>query len=42
MVATFVTGKPPIDPAVTVEIVAFIEAANRSGANHGAVQTVKV
>ena len=31
----FKTGKPPLDPAVTVEIMAFIEAANKSGANHG-------
>lgn len=42
IVATFTTGKPPIDPAVTVELVAFIEAANKSGANHGAGETVKV
>ena len=42
IVKTFVTGKPPIEPSVTLEIVAFIEAANKSGANHGAVETVKV
>ena len=41
IVAMFKTGKPPLDPSVTLEIVAFIEAANRSGANHGAVETVK-
>jgi hypothetical protein len=41
IVETFKTGKPALDPAVTLEIVAFIEAANRSGANHGAVETVK-
>ena len=41
IIETFTTGKPPIDPAVTLEIVAFIEAANRSGANHGAAETVK-
>ena len=41
IVGMFQMGKPPVDPAVTVEIVAFIEAANRSGANHGAVETVK-
>lgn len=41
IVETFKTGKPPIDPAVTLEIVAFIEAANRSGANHGSVEAVK-
>lgn len=42
VVETFATGKPPIDPAVTVELVGFIEAANRSGANHGMVQSVGV
>lgn len=41
IVETFVTGKPALDPAVTLEIVAFIEAANRSGANHGAGEAVK-
>ena len=41
IVETFKSGKPPIDPSVTLEIVAFIEAANKSGANHGAVETVK-
>jgi hypothetical protein len=40
VVVTFRTGKPPFDVAETVELVAFIEAANRSGANHGAVETV--
>ena len=42
VVEMFATGKPPIDPSVTLEIVAFIEAANRSGANHGAGETVAV
>jgi hypothetical protein len=42
VVETFTTGKPPIDVAETVEIVAFIEAANRSGANHGSLETLKV
>jgi hypothetical protein len=41
IVETFKTGKPALDPAVTLEIVAFIEAANTSGANHGAGETVK-
>ncbi|MBY0515177.1 MAG: Gfo/Idh/MocA family oxidoreductase [Gemmataceae bacterium] len=41
IVAMFKTGKPPLDPAVTLEIVAFIEAANRSGSNHGAGEAVK-
>lgn len=36
IVEMFKTGKSPLDVAVTVEIVAFIEAANRSAANHGA------
>ena len=42
VVETFATGKPPIDIAVSVEIVAFIEAAFKSGNNHGAVEVVKV
>jgi predicted dehydrogenase len=42
IVETFKSGKPPIDPAVTLEIMAFIEAANKSGANHGAGELVKV
>lgn len=41
IVETFETKKPAVDPLVTLEIMAFIEAANRSGANHGAVETVK-
>lgn len=41
VVEMFTTGKPPIDVAVTLEIVAFIEAANKSAANHGAVETLK-
>ena len=40
VVETFATGKPPLDIAETLEIVAFIEAANKSGANHGAGETV--
>lgn len=35
------TKKSPLDPATTVEIMAFIEAANKSGANHGAGETVQ-
>jgi predicted dehydrogenase len=42
VVETFKTGKPAVDPAETLEIMAFIEAANKSGANHGAVETVRV
>jgi virulence factor len=42
IVKMFETKKAPIDVAVSVEIVAFIEAANKSGANHGAEVTVSV
>lgn len=35
IVQTFETGKPPIPIEETLEIVAFIEAANKSGNNHG-------
>jgi predicted dehydrogenase len=41
IVEMFETKKSPLDPAVTVEIVAFIEAANKSGANHGAGEKVQ-
>jgi hypothetical protein len=40
IVTMFQTGKSPLDVAVTVELVGFIEAATRSAANHGTVQTV--
>ena len=40
IVETYTTGKPPIDVAVTVEIVGFIEAAWKSANNHGMVQKV--
>lgn len=42
VVEGFTTGKAPVDIAVTLEMVAFIEAANKSAANHGAGETVKV
>jgi virulence factor len=42
IVETFTTGKPPLDIAVTVEIVAFIEAAWKSAMNHGAGEKVSV
>jgi predicted dehydrogenase len=42
IVRMFQTKKAPVDVAVTVEIVAFIEAANKSAANHGAGETVAV
>jgi hypothetical protein len=41
IVETYTTGKPPIDIAVTVEIVAFMEAAFKSANNHGMVQKVE-
>jgi len=41
IVEFFKTGKPPVEPAATVEIMAFIGAANKSGANHGAGESVQ-
>ena len=41
IVETFEKKTPVLDPAITLEIVAFIEAANKSGENHGAVETLK-
>ncbi len=41
IVEMFQTGKAPVAASTMIEIVAFIEAANRSGANHGSVETVK-
>ncbi len=38
IVTFFTTKKAPVEPAVTVEMMAFIEAANKSGANHGSVE----
>jgi virulence factor len=42
IVEFFKTKKAPVDPAVTLEIVAFIEAANKSAANHGAGEKLAV
>jgi hypothetical protein len=42
IVVFFSTKKAPVDLAVTVEMMAFIEAANRSAANHGAGEKVAV
>ena len=42
IVEMFTTKVAPIDVHVTLEIVAFIEAAYKSGNNHGAGETVKV
>lgn len=41
VVETYTTGKPPIDVSVTVELVAFIEAAWKSANNHGTAQKVE-
>lgn len=41
VVEMFKTGKSPLAIGETIEIVAFIEAANKSGANHGAGETLK-
>jgi predicted dehydrogenase len=40
IVEFFQTGKPPLDVAVTVEIMGFIEAALKSAANHGTGEKV--
>jgi virulence factor len=42
IVATFTTGKPPIPVGVTVEIIAFIEAAWKSAMNHGMTQKLDI
>jgi virulence factor len=42
IVEMFQTGRAPLDIAVTVEIIAFIEAALRSGHNHGAGENLAV
>jgi hypothetical protein len=41
IVEFFDKRKSPLDAAETVEIMAFIEAANKSGANHGAGEGVR-
>jgi virulence factor len=40
VVEMFKTGKSPLDPTITLEIVGFIEAARKSGMNHGAGEKV--
>jgi hypothetical protein len=40
VVEFFKTGQSPVPPATMIEIVAFIEAANKSGANHGSGEVV--
>jgi hypothetical protein len=41
IVGFFDKGQSPVDPAVMLEIVSFIEAANTSAANHGAGESLK-
>lgn len=41
LVEMFKSGKAPVPATTMIEIVAFIEAANKSGANHGSVETLK-
>ncbi len=40
IVEFFKTGKSPVEPSTMVEIMAFIEAANKSGANHGSGESL--
>jgi virulence factor len=40
IVEFFKTGKSPVEPSTTIEIMAFIEAANTSGANHGSLESL--
>jgi predicted dehydrogenase len=42
IVEMFATGKSPLDPHVTLEIVAFIEASRKSAMNHGAGEGISV
>jgi predicted dehydrogenase len=42
VVEFFKNGKSPVEPSTMVEIMAFIEAANKSGANHGAGEGVSL
>jgi hypothetical protein len=42
IVELFATKKSPLDVAVTVEIVGFMEAALRSAHNHGTGEAVPV
>ncbi len=41
IVAMFQTGKPPLDPRISLEIVSFIESARHSGINHGRPESVE-
>jgi virulence factor len=42
VVEMFTAKKSPLDPTITLELVAFIEAAHRSGMNHGAGEMLKM
>ena len=41
IVEFFKSGKSPVEASTMLEIVAFIEAANISGANHGAGESIR-
>ena len=41
IVEFFAKKEPPVAPAVTLELMAYLEAANKSAANHGAVMKVE-
>jgi hypothetical protein len=41
IVEFFAKKEPPVAPAVTIEMMAYLEAANKSAANHGAVMKVE-
>lgn len=42
IVETFEKKVSVLDVSITLEIMGFIEAANKSGENHGAVETIKL
>ncbi len=42
IVEMFQSKKSPVEEIVTIEIMAFIEAANKSGINHGSVELLQV
>jgi len=42
IVEMFATGKSPLDPHVTLEIVAFIEASRKSAMSHGAGEGIAI
>jgi len=40
IVEFFKSGKSPVEPSTMIEVMAFIEAANKSGSNHGAGESL--